>query len=108
VKFPCPAAKLPTCEFQKIVDRPGVSVNSITGSLAKLGLARAYALEGEPAKIRVAYQDFFALWKDADQPHPTRCQIRILQTAIISRAWTTCLNISDLLVLTLPLRTRRS
>jgi eukaryotic-like serine/threonine-protein kinase len=57
-------------EFQKIVDHPGVVVNSITGALAKLGLARAYALEGDTAKARVAYQDFFALWKDADPAVP--------------------------------------
>ncbi len=57
-------------EFQKIVDHPGVVLNSITGALAKLGLARAYALEGDPAKARVAYQDFFALWKDADPGVP--------------------------------------
>jgi serine/threonine protein kinase/tetratricopeptide (TPR) repeat protein len=57
-------------EFQKIVDHPGVALNSITAALAKLGLARAYAAEGDPAKARVAYQDFFALWKDADPGIP--------------------------------------
>jgi serine/threonine protein kinase/tetratricopeptide (TPR) repeat protein len=57
-------------EFQKIVDHPGVALNSITAALAKLGLARAYAAEGDPAKARVAYQDFFALWKDADPNVP--------------------------------------
>jgi predicted Zn-dependent protease len=56
--------------FQKIVDHPGVVLNSITGALAKLGLARAYAAEGDSAKARVAYQDFFALWKDADPNIP--------------------------------------
>jgi eukaryotic-like serine/threonine-protein kinase len=57
-------------EFQKIVDHSGVVTNSVTGALAKLGLARAYALEGDTAKARVAYQDFFALWKDADARVP--------------------------------------
>jgi tetratricopeptide (TPR) repeat protein len=57
-------------EFQKIVDHPGVVTDSITGALAKLGLARAYALQGDTAKSRVAYQDFFALWKDADPKIP--------------------------------------
>jgi eukaryotic-like serine/threonine-protein kinase len=57
-------------EFQKIVDHPGVVPNAMTGALAKLGLARAYALEGDSAKARVAYQDFFALWKDADPGVP--------------------------------------
>ena len=57
-------------EFQKIVDHPGVVVNATTGSLARLGLARAYALSGDSAKARVAYQNFFALWKDADPGVP--------------------------------------
>ena len=57
-------------EFQKIVDHPGVVLNSITAALAKLGLARAYTVEGDQAKSRVAYQDFFALWKDADPGVP--------------------------------------
>jgi predicted Zn-dependent protease len=42
-------------------------VNFITGALAHLGLARAYALQGDTAKARAAYNDFFTLWKDA---HP--------------------------------------
>jgi serine/threonine protein kinase len=57
-------------EFQKIVDHPGVALNSITAALAKLGLARAYVVQGDSAKARVAYQDFFALWKDADPNVP--------------------------------------
>jgi serine/threonine protein kinase/tetratricopeptide (TPR) repeat protein len=57
-------------EFQKIADHPGVVHNAVTGALAKLGLARAYALEGDTAKARVTYQDFFALWKDADAGVP--------------------------------------
>jgi len=57
-------------EFQKIIDHPGVTIAWNTGSLARLGLARAYAMEGDKAKARVAYQDFFALWKDADPGIP--------------------------------------
>ncbi len=39
-------------------------------AVARLGLARAYALQGDNAKARAAYQDFFALWKDADPDIP--------------------------------------
>ena len=35
-----------------------------------LGLGRAFALSGDSAKSRSAYQDFFALWKDADPDLP--------------------------------------
>jgi eukaryotic-like serine/threonine-protein kinase len=57
-------------EFQKIVDHPGAVQNDPVGALAHLGLARAYALSGDPAKARTAYQDFFGLWKDADPDVP--------------------------------------
>jgi hypothetical protein len=39
-------------------------------SLARLGSARAYALAGDTAKSRAAYQDFLAFWKDADPDVP--------------------------------------
>ncbi|MGB8788176.1 MAG: protein kinase [Candidatus Acidiferrales bacterium] len=57
-------------EFQKILDHPGVVANEPIGSLAHLGLARAYALSGDKAKAQAAYQDFLALWKDADPDIP--------------------------------------
>lgn len=53
-------------EFQKILDHPGVVTNDPIGALAHLGLGRAYALSGDTAKAQAAYQDFLALWKDAD------------------------------------------
>jgi len=57
-------------EFQKFIDYPGVVLNFPLGALARLGLARAYALEGDTAKSRAAYQDFLTLWKDADPDIP--------------------------------------
>jgi eukaryotic-like serine/threonine-protein kinase len=57
-------------EFQKILDHRGVVVNAPIGALAHLGLARAYALQADTAKTRAAYQDFLALWKDADSDVP--------------------------------------
>jgi eukaryotic-like serine/threonine-protein kinase len=57
-------------EFQKFLDHRGVTINFPLGALAHLGLARAYVLQGDTAKARAAYQDFFALWKDADPDIP--------------------------------------
>ena len=56
-------------EFQKILDRSLVS-SELIGPLAHLGLARAYALQGDTAKAKSAYKDFLTLWKDADPDIP--------------------------------------
>jgi eukaryotic-like serine/threonine-protein kinase len=45
-------------------------VNFPLGALAHLGLGRAYAMTGDSAKAKTAYQDFLALWKDADPDIP--------------------------------------
>ncbi len=57
-------------EFQKILDHFGIDPTDPSLPLAHLGLGRAYELEGDKAKARTAYQDFFALWKDADPDIP--------------------------------------
>ena len=57
-------------EFQKMLSHRGLMTNFPLGALAHLGLARAYALSGDGAKARTKYQDFFALWKDADPDIP--------------------------------------
>jgi eukaryotic-like serine/threonine-protein kinase len=67
-------------EFQKILNYRTIEFNDPIGSLSHLGLARAYLLEAQSAqgpdadaaraKARAAYQDFLALWKDADPDIP--------------------------------------
>ena len=57
-------------EFQKMIDHRSISWNFPLGALAHLGLGRAYTLSGDTAKSKTAYQDFFALWKDADPDIP--------------------------------------
>jgi eukaryotic-like serine/threonine-protein kinase len=57
-------------EFQKLIERRYLVGNFPLGALSHLGLARAYALLGDASKARIAYQDFFALWKDADPDIP--------------------------------------
>ena len=67
-------------EFQKIIDRRGIVFNEAIGALAPLGLARAYALDHDDSsardKARAAYQEFFALMKDADPEIPVLKQAK--------------------------------
>jgi eukaryotic-like serine/threonine-protein kinase len=57
-------------EFQKIL------VNAPIGSLAHLGLGRAYALAGDNPGAKIAYQDFLTLWKSADPDIPVLKQAK--------------------------------
>ena len=57
-------------ELQKILDNRGLVLNEPIGALAHLQLARAYAMQGDTAKARGAYQEFLVLWKDADTDIP--------------------------------------
>jgi tetratricopeptide (TPR) repeat protein len=71
-------------EFQKIADHKGANWGSDWQhpywgqfySLSYLGLARAFALAGDTAKARAAYQDFLTLWKDADPDIPILMQAK--------------------------------
>jgi len=62
-----PAAAI---QFNNIVAHRGLVLNCPTGALSQLGLARALALSGNTSGSRAAYQDLFALWKDADPGFP--------------------------------------
>ena len=67
-------------EFQKVLDHSGIVWNCWTGALARLGVARANALQArtsqgadaDAARVRAlaAYKDFLTLWKDADPDIP--------------------------------------
>jgi eukaryotic-like serine/threonine-protein kinase len=57
-------------EYQRIVDHPGFMLACPLRALAHLGIARAYAMQGDTAKAKAAYQDFLTLWKDADPDIP--------------------------------------
>ena len=57
-------------EFQKILAHRTIAPEFVIHPLSQLGLARAYVLQGDTAKARTAYQDFLALWKDADPDIP--------------------------------------
>ncbi|HTK29195.1 MAG TPA: protein kinase [Vicinamibacterales bacterium] len=56
--------------FKRFLDHQGGFGPSAWMGLCTLGLGRAYAIAGDAAKARVAYQDFFTMWKDADADLP--------------------------------------
>ena len=57
-------------EFEKIIALHSYAPSDPLMSFARLGVGRAYALQGDPQRSRTAYQDFLALWKDADPDLP--------------------------------------
>lgn len=84
-------------EFEKILDHPGIVVNEPIGALAHLQLGRAYTLEGQGshgadadaarAKASAAYQDFLALWKNADPDIPIFKQAKAEYARLRSREY---------------------
>ena len=62
--------------FQRLLDFKNIINVDPMIPLAKVGLARAYVLAGDQARARVAYQDFIALWKDADPEIPLLREVK--------------------------------
>ena len=69
-------------EFDRVIQHPGITGLNPIRALAYLGLARAYSSQGDTAKARAAYHDFFALWKDADPELPTLRQAKAEYTML--------------------------
>jgi tetratricopeptide (TPR) repeat protein len=77
-------------EFSKILDHKGTSWGSTWRfpywgqyySISYLGLARGFALAGDTAKAKKAFQDFFELWKDADPDIPILQQAKVEYTRL--------------------------
>jgi hypothetical protein len=69
-------------EFQKFLDHRGIVLNFPLGALAHLQLGRAYAMSGDTAKAKAAYQDFLTLWKDADPDIPILKQAKAEYTKL--------------------------
>jgi eukaryotic-like serine/threonine-protein kinase len=70
-------------EFQKLFDHQSIVGNQVTGALAHLQIGRAYAMAGDTAKAKTAYQDFLALWKDADPDIPILKQAKAEYATIL-------------------------
>ena len=69
-------------EFQKYVDDRGLVRNAPIAMLARLGLARAFAIEGDTQKARANYQDFLTTWKNADPDIPILIQAKAVYTKL--------------------------
>jgi tetratricopeptide (TPR) repeat protein len=63
-------------EFRKVLDHTGIVENSVLGALAHLQLGRAQEMVGDGSAARRSYEDFFALWKDADSDVPILIQAK--------------------------------
>jgi tetratricopeptide (TPR) repeat protein len=63
-------------EFQKFIGHRGLVMNFSWGAMARLGLARAYAQQGDTVRARAVYHDLFSMWKDADPDLPVLRQAR--------------------------------
>jgi eukaryotic-like serine/threonine-protein kinase len=63
-------------EFQKILDHRGLVLADPMGARARVELGRAWTLAGNRARARAAYEDFLALWKDADAGVPLLAQAK--------------------------------
>lgn len=63
-------------EFEKILKLRGVVQNQPIAPLARLGMARAYFMQGDTARAKSAYQHFLALWNDADSDIPILVQAK--------------------------------
>jgi DNA-binding winged helix-turn-helix (wHTH) protein len=61
---------LAAAEFRKVLDHSGVVAGFVTGALSSLQLARAQAVIGDEKAARKSYEDFLALWKNADPDLP--------------------------------------
>jgi DNA-binding winged helix-turn-helix (wHTH) protein/Flp pilus assembly protein TadD len=62
--------RLAAAEFQKLVDHRGLVAMDVIGALAHLQMAKAQKMTGDEASARKWYEDFLALWKDADPDVP--------------------------------------
>jgi hypothetical protein len=68
-------------EFKRLMDARSFNCDPLV-TLAKLGLARAYAMQGDKVNSRMAYQDFLAVWKDADPDVPLLRQAKAEYSAV--------------------------
>jgi outer membrane PBP1 activator LpoA protein len=77
---------LAAAEFRKVLDHSGVGAGFVTGALSILQLARAQVLMHDEKAARKSYEDFLALWKNADPDLPMYKEAKAEYAAILKRA----------------------
>ena len=73
-------------DFQTLLTHRGWPEWELFAPLAQLGLARAYAMQGDRENSRKAYDDFFTTWKDADPDIPILRQAKAEYKKLIATA----------------------
>ena len=63
-------SKVTNTFVREFIDHRTIVINFALAPLARLQLARAYAMQGDAVRAKAAYQDFLTLWKDADPDIP--------------------------------------
>ena len=64
------SGKEAAAEFKKVIDRKAIQAFNPMHTISRLEMARSLALAGDTSGARSAYQDLFAIWKDADADLP--------------------------------------
>jgi tetratricopeptide (TPR) repeat protein len=63
-------------EFRRALSLRAFAPTDVLLPMSQLGLARAYGLQNDKQNSRTAYQDFLALWKDADPDIPILKEVK--------------------------------
>jgi serine/threonine protein kinase/tetratricopeptide (TPR) repeat protein len=72
-------------EFQKILSHRTVAIRSTLFPLSYLGVARAYSFAGDRVNARKSYDEFFAIWKDADTDIPVLVEARAEYKTLVNQ-----------------------
>jgi hypothetical protein len=76
--------RLAASEFQKLLDHPNLNGANVIGALSHLQMARAHRLLDERAASLKSYEDFLALWHDADADLPAYQQAKAEYASLIA------------------------
>jgi tetratricopeptide (TPR) repeat protein len=71
-------------EFQKLLDHPGIIEREVDGALALLQMARAQKMAGDDAAARDYYEQFLALWKNADSDIPAYREAKVEYAGLLT------------------------